>query len=97
MEEFSTKAGDMIARAKTNILDDISSLYQSIQAGYHQSVKDLYSKEFSNQLSDEESSTLFNFNREIYTTFKSIVFALKDFLLDFNQARKFDETPGFIR
>jgi phosphate:Na+ symporter len=97
IEEFSRKAGDILARLKSNKSDEISSLYQSIQAGYHQSVKDLYSKEFTNQLSDEESSTLFNFNREIYTAFKSMVFALKDFLLDFNQARKFDETPGFIR
>ena len=60
-------------------------------------VKELYTSEFAENLNDEELSTLFNFNRETYTAFKSIIFAIKDLLLNDEDAKRFDEKPGFIR
>lgn len=75
----------------------ITSLLKNVQSGYQLAVKELYSPGFAEQLNDEELSTLFNFNRETYTAFKSILFALKDLLLNDEEARQFDEMPGFIR
>jgi hypothetical protein len=40
---------------------------------------------------------MLNFNREIFTGFKSLVFAVKDYLLDKEQSKHFDDLPGFIR
>jgi hypothetical protein len=40
---------------------------------------------------------MLNFNREIFTGFKSLVFAAKDYLLDKEQSKHFDDLPGFIR
>jgi len=48
-------------------------------------------------LCESEISTLVNFIREPYTAFKSILFALKDYLLNAQDADKFGELPGFIR
>jgi len=48
-------------------------------------------------LSETEITTLLNFNREVFTAFKSFVFGVKDYLFDKKQSRYFDELPGFIR
>ena len=44
-----------------------------------------------------EISTLINFNRELYTSFMSMLFSLKDYLLSQNEADYFENQPGFIR
>jgi phosphate:Na+ symporter len=48
-------------------------------------------------VNETEITTMLNFNREIFTGFKSLVFAVKDFLLDKEQSKQFDDLPGFIR
>jgi phosphate:Na+ symporter len=48
------------------------------------------------KLSDMEISLLINFNRQIYTSFKAMVLAVKDYFLNEKEADYFDELPGFI-
>ena len=68
-----------------------------ISTGYDVRLQELYNKGPLSQLSDIEVSTIINFNREIYSAFKSLVFALKDLQLTGEEAKYFDELPGFIR
>jgi len=77
--------------------DDLVSVYKKITEGYTSTLKQLYHKSTAGHVNETEISTLLNFNREIYTAFKSLFFGLKEFLLDKNQSRHFDELPGFIR
>jgi hypothetical protein len=49
------------------------------------------------QLSEIEFSTLVDFNRGTYTSLKSMVFSIKDYLLLAEQSAHFDELPGFLR
>ena len=49
------------------------------------------------QVNQVEISTLINFSREMYTALKSLVFVLKDYLLEPGEADQFDNLPGFIR
>jgi phosphate:Na+ symporter len=83
--------------AQGSVLEPLTALYKETQASYAQSLKDLYKEGMEKHLSETEISTLVNFNREAYTAFKSIIFSLKDLLLNTHEADKFDELPGFIR
>jgi phosphate:Na+ symporter len=78
-------------------LQQLTSLYHSITTGYTQSLQSLYKESMANGVSEIEISTLINFNRELYTSFKSVLFGVKDYLLSPKEAAYFDELPGFIR
>ena len=75
----------------------LTGIYKSIQETYTQSLQTLYKEAGTRQLDEIEFSTLINFNRETYTSLKSAIFAVKDFLLTSKEADYFDELPGFIR
>jgi phosphate:Na+ symporter len=75
----------------------LTSIYKSVQEGYRATLKELYKEGLAKNLNEIEFSTLLNFNREMYTSEKSILFALKDYLLDEKESVYFDELPGFIR
>ena len=80
-----------------NCLEELTLLYQSITSGYSTTLASLYKDSIANKVSEVEISTLVNFNRELYTSFKSILFGLKDYLLTIKEADFFDSQPGFIR
>lgn len=77
--------------------EDIVRLYKDIQAAYNQSLHKLYKEQSLKTLEDVDVSTVINFNHEIYTSLKAIVFAIKDFRLTAEAANYIDEMPGFIR
>ena len=81
----------------TNRIEELSALYQIISTDYSASLKRLYHENISKKVNEIEISTLFNFNRELYTSYKSMWFGLKDFLLTTREAEQFDALPGFIR
>lgn len=77
--------------------DALTELYRGVTAGYEEAQSQLYRESLSNRVNEVEISTLINFNRQVYTTFKSMVFGLKDYLLNSRRADYFDALPGFIR
>lgn len=77
--------------------EDLTALYYSVTGSYTSTLKDFYKESTAGHLSETEITTLLNFNREIYTAFKSLVFGVKDFLLNKAQSGYFEELPGFIR
>lgn len=77
--------------------DELTALYQSVTKGYSETLQLLYQESMTNRISEIEISTLINFNRQLYTSFKSILFGLKDYLLTIKEAEYFDSLPGFIR
>ena len=81
----------------TNRFQELTVAYQSITTGYSETLGSLYKESLANRVSEMEISTLINFNRELYTSFKSILFGLKDYLLTAREADYFDGLPGFIR
>lgn len=77
--------------------DAIIALYKTVTGGYASSLRHFYKESTAGHVSEKEISTLLNFNREIVTGFKSLVFGVKDYLLDRKQSKTMDELPGFIR
>jgi phosphate:Na+ symporter len=98
IDAFADRCDEILDTSTPKKLPEtITSLYKEVRAGYNESLQQLYTGGLAKQLSELEISTLVNFNRETYTAFKSILFALKDYLLDTNDSKLFDELPGFIR
>jgi phosphate:Na+ symporter len=87
----------LTSKGQHNYFEPLSALYKSVQVEYSGTLKNLYQKEYVKHVNEVEFSTLFNFNREMYTLEKSVLFALKDLLLTEKESEYFDELPGFIR
>jgi phosphate:Na+ symporter len=75
--------------------EQIVAQYNELQKGYTENLSKLYKNEAP--LNEIEISTLINFNRELYSSFKAIMWAVKDYLLTKEQTVYFSELPGFIR
>jgi phosphate:Na+ symporter len=98
MEDFCLRAMSFIKQSpESNQLESLTAFYSEVQQGYTKSLNDLYKEGMERHLGESEISTLINFNRETYTAFKSILFALKDYVLNPQDAERFGELPGFIR
>lgn len=72
-------------------------LYKQIIEQYTQELQELYRQSSIEHLNETEISTIINYNRELYTAYKSLLLAAKDLLLNEQEAAQFDELPGFIR
>jgi phosphate:Na+ symporter len=98
IETFCKQISDLISGgpAEKNF-ELLENLHAAITNGYTLALKKLYNNNFRQHLNEVEISTLLNFNREMYTGCKSLLFAVKDYLLNAEQAGHFDELPGFIR
>lgn len=82
---------------KTSHLGGLIQLYQSTTGGYAVTLQSFYKESLTRKINEVEISTLLNFNRELYTSFKSALFGSKDYLLSVKDAEYFDAQPGFIR
>ena len=77
--------------------EELLNLYRSTVDDYEQSLHNLYNGSLSLNLDTIEVSTLLNFNREMVSAFKSVLFAMKDLVLDEGRGDEFEALPGFIR
>lgn len=78
-------------------LEALAALYKMVTEGYSERLEYLYRESVARRVNEVEISTLINFNRELYTSFKSMIIGLKDLLLTEKEAEYFDSLPGFIR
>ena len=97
VESFYTRVSQVIEQQSTSgYFDELVMLFKKVQDGYTQTLNKLYRQGFSENLNETEISLLINFNRQVYTAFKSMVLAVKDYLLNEKDAEYFDALPGFI-
>lgn len=94
---FYRQVSDILLAAPESRFALLTRLYRDISEAYAQNLSQLYQEPSVKLLNELEISTLINFNRELYTSFKSMIFGLKDFLLSPAEADYFDDLPGFIR
>lgn len=87
----------LLAPAPPSGYAELSTLYHDVVEGYLRDLQELYRSPAAANLKETEISTLINYNRELYTSYKSMVLALKDCFLSGKDADYFDDLPGFIR
>ncbi len=97
MADFCTRLSALMEKGRVAQPEDLIALYKSTIQNYTGTLQNLYKDSLDAEVQEEEITTLLNFNREIYTAYKSFIFGVKDLLFDKEQARYFDELPGFIK
>jgi phosphate:Na+ symporter len=97
VEKFCKAVQELVKENKQDKAKDLGEIYRSVTAGYTTTLQHLYKEGTAGNVNETEITTMLNFNREIFTGFKSLVFAAKDHLLDKEQSKLFDDLPGFIR
>ncbi|MFM7838543.1 MAG: Na/Pi symporter [Chitinophagaceae bacterium] len=85
------------ASPSSSVYPALTNLYEDLVKGYLEDLSRLYHTQAPGKLTEAEISTLINYNRELYTSYKALLLALKDFLLSKPEADLFDDLPGFIR
>ncbi len=73
--------------------ESLSKLLEETKTDYEVRINNSYKDAGKNILKEEDVSTLFNVNRELYSSCKALVFSLKDYLLDTENAEKFENVP----
>jgi len=97
VEKFCKAVQELLKVDKEDKVKELTEIYRSVTAGYTATLQHLYKEGTAGHVNETEITTMLNFNREIFTGFKSIFFAAKDHLLDKEQSKHFDDMPGFIR
>ncbi len=84
-----------ILQNNEKLFETIIRLLSETQERYSGNLNTLYSHEFTHTLSDVELATLMNFNREIFTSNKSMIMTLKYYISDNTYLQKFNEVSTY--
>ncbi len=77
------------------IYNTLVQLLNQVQKNYNNNLNDLYSPSYIKSLSDVELATLMNFNRELFTSNKSMIMSHKFYLSDQVFLEKFSDIPTY--
>ena len=94
---FCERSDSIMSTTGGELFDLLVSHYREVQEGYAAQSGRFYREGLQAALNELELSTLVNFNRELYSGFKAMAWAINDLLLDRKQSGYFAELPGFIR
>lgn len=97
IDRFLHRLYELLSGSSDSSLENLVKLYKEVTMGYTDTLKQLYRESIAGSVSEAEITTMLNCNREIFTGFKSFVFAAKDYLFSKEESHYFDELPGFIR
>lgn len=76
---------------QSKVLQGLKKLLESIKLEYEQRIKNTYQEAGKTIVKEIDISTLFNTSRELYSSSESLIFSLKDYLLDDLHAKQFDD------
>ncbi len=91
LNDFYTTLNEVfLSENKSLCFEKLKKLLSGINVDYQERMNSSYKDAGKEELKDVDISTLFNVNRELYSSGKSIIFSLKDYLLDAADAEKFE-------
>jgi phosphate:Na+ symporter len=74
---------------------ELQQIFTRIQDSYGQALTNFYKEAQVIKIDDLDITTVINFNRELFTSNKAIFMAIKDYLLQENEAEKFNQIPVY--
>jgi phosphate:Na+ symporter len=83
------------SESNETFFEELSKLMLDIQKNYDKLLEMVYDQSNRKHLEEEEIATVLNVNRELYSSNKAIIFALKDYKLSPAQAAQFENLPPF--
>ncbi len=73
----------------------LQSVYNSIQSNYTSALNSFYTQAPDAAIEDLDITIVINFNRELFTSNKAMLMAIKDFVLNEKEAEEFNEVPEY--
>ena len=73
----------------------LQSIFTTIEVNYSSSLNNFYKEVQKSPIDNLDLTTALNFNRELFTSNKAMLMAVKDFLLEEKEANDFNEIPVY--
>ncbi|WP_035671547.1 Na/Pi cotransporter family protein [Flavobacterium sp. 83] len=89
--EFNT----FLTQNKKASFEDLQHLFDSIQNNYTTALNTFYTEAVNAPIEKIDITTVINFNRELFTSNKAMLMAIKEILLEEKQAEYFNEIPVY--
>ena len=88
---FYVKVNELLSeKDQSKSKSELKELLKIIKMEYEQRIKSAYQEVGKHILKDIDISTFFNASHELYSSSESLVFSLKDYLLDAEQVQQFE-------
>ncbi|MFV5701047.1 Na/Pi cotransporter family protein [Flavobacterium sp. XS2P12] len=94
-ENLYLKLNTLLKKEKPVSFEELVSLFDTIQKNYTTALNAFYTEAQLATIENIDITTVINFNRELFTSNKAMLMAVKDILLDEKQAENFNEIPTY--
>ena len=92
-ENLYLKLNTLVNKEKNASFEELESIIDTIQKKFTAELNNFYSEAQLTTLESMDITTVINFNRELFTSNKAMLMAVKDLLLDEKSAQLFNEIP----
>ncbi|MFV8339185.1 Na/Pi cotransporter family protein [Flavobacterium sp. LB3P21] len=92
-EELYLKLNMFLNTEKSSGFEELRIQFDTIQKNYTTALNTFYTEAQLATIEDIDITTVINFNRELFTSNKAMLMAVKDILLDEKEAQNFNEIP----
>ena len=92
-EELYLKLNMFLNTEKNSGFEELRIQFDTIQKNYTTALNTFYTEAQLATIEDIDITTVINFNRELFTSNKAMLMAVKDILLDEKEAQNFNEIP----
>ena len=92
-ENLYVQLNAFLCEDKKASFEELQNIFDSIQNNYSSALNNFYTEAQNASIEDIDITTVINFNRELFTSNKAILMAVKEILLEEKQAEYFNEIP----
>lgn len=92
-EDLYNQLNNIISSKKEVSFEKLQNIFNSIENNYSTALSIFYTKAQHSPIENIDMTTALNFNRELFTSNKAMLMAIKDFLLEEKTANNFNELP----
>ena len=92
-ENLYFKLNAFLIQDKKASFEELQHLFDSIQNNYSTALNNFYTEAVNAPIEKIDITTVINFNRELFTSNKAMLMALKEIILEEKQAEYFNEIP----
>jgi phosphate:Na+ symporter len=94
-ENLYVQLNAFLCDEKKASFEELQTIFDSIQNNYSTALNDFYSEAQQAPIENLDITTIINFNRELFTSNKAMLMAVKEMILDEKQAEFFNEIPKY--
>ena len=85
----------VLKNKKNDQFKTLEAIFKTIEKSYTETLNEFYKQASLTPIEDIEITTIINFNREVFTSNKAMLMAIKDFIFDEKQAEDFNSVPVY--